>query len=272
MSHCLINSQALNLIDARNRGLAYGDGLFETCYCEAGRIRFLEDHLHRLQHGIRALRLHWEPADAEQLMADIQALIDVDSNPAAIKIMLVRNSEGRGYDFDPERQSTDRILIRTPYQLPSWANSGARLVMSDTCASSNPDLAGIKHLNRLDSVLARQDARRLQAHDALLCLPNGLLVEGSMSNVYLKLAEGWVTPELSSAGVDGIIRRRLLRGTLDLSCKKIDKQLVSKAEAAMISNALLGLVPVVELAGRVLALPDANELNKFRQVAGLNHG
>lgn len=273
MSHCLINGQALNQIDAQHRGLAFGDGIFETCFSQSGRVRFLDDHLLRLQRGIDALQLRWEPSETGQLLGEIQSLLGMDAAPAVIKIMLLRQSEGRGYDYDPDRQLTDRIVMRTAYQPPDWVNSGARLVISERYASINPDLAGIKHLNRLDSVLARQDARRQQAHEALLCLPDGRLVEGSMSNIYLRLAGQWTTPELSGAGVDGIIRRRLLsNASLDLACKAIDKSEAMQAEAAIISNALLGLVPVVELNGRRLLMPEPSELKVFRQMAGLNHG
>lgn len=272
MSHCLINGQALSHIDARHRGLAFGDGVFETCFSQQGRVRFLADHLDRLNRGTRALQLRWEQDDAEHLLVEIQSLLDPDNAPAVIKIMLLRQSQGRGYDYDPQRQTTDRIVMRNAYQPPDWVATGARLVMSRRYASSNPDLAGIKHLNRLDSVLARQDARHQQAHEALLCLPDGRLVEGSMSNVYLRLAGRWMTPELGCAGVEGIIRRRLVEAApLGLGCKKIDKTEVPKAEAAMISNSLLGLVPVIELAGRPLAPPEPDELTLFRRVAGLNH-
>lgn len=271
MSHCLINGQALNHIDVRSRGLAFGDGIFETCFSHKGQIRFLDEHLSRLKRGIAALQLHWGPVDSEHLMTEIQSIQDLDDGPAAIKVILVRQAGGRGYDFDPQAQSTDRIVMRTPFTVPEWVEAGARLVVSERHASSNPDLVGIKHLNRLDSVLARQDARRHKAHEALMCLPNGYLVEGTMSNVYLRLAGQWVTPELDLAGVDGIIRRQLLQSSdTNLISEHIDKAQLAQADAAMISNSLLGLVPVIELSGRELTVPETDELTFFRHAAGLN--
>ncbi|MHA7878279.1 MAG: aminodeoxychorismate lyase [Saccharospirillum sp.] len=273
MSHCLINGQPMTRIPAQNRGLAFGDGVFETCYSQHGSVRFLEDHLRRLRSGVSRLQLRWSDEDDDRLRDEIQSLVSVDNEPAVIKLILVRHSEGRGYDFDPATQSTQRLVMRLPYRPPPWASQSARLVVSRQYASSNPGLAGIKHLNRLDSVLARQDARRQQADEALLCLPNGEVVEGTMSNIYLQVEGRWVTPDLHSAGVDGIIRRRLLAEPhSNLVTAVIHKTQLQHTEVAMISNSLIGLVPVTELDGRVLSPPVPDELETFRRLAGLNHG
>jgi len=272
MLTCLINGTSDTRLNSDHRLVAFGDGLFETCLADREGIRFWSDHRHRLENGLERLGMAWSSQDRHILETEIETALSEVDGTVVCKLILGRGVQGRGYDFDPERQRTDRIVQVFPYQAQPWYLQGANLVVSEVQASVNPTLAGLKHMNRLDSVLARQSARKAGAHEALLSRADGRLVEGSMSNLYLKRDGQWFTPDLAEAGVDGIIRRRLLRqaGEPIRVADLLRSEDLDRAEALMISNSLIGLVPVVSLDGRPLTPPAWDELSRFRTAIGLS--
>lgn len=214
--------------------------------------QFLSDHVNRLMKGVETLLLAWSESDTESLLKDIADLCRGVSAPHVLKIMLLRNGTGRGYDFDPMAQTTDVVLQLADYQQPAWVEQGAKVVTSDVTINENRTLAGLKHLNRLDSVLARQCARKHEAHEALLLDASNNVIEGSMSNIFIKLRGAWLTPSLKSAGVEGILRQQIIRQNT-VTVTSIHTDDLASAEAAALTNSLIGLVPIAELNGRKLA-------------------
>ncbi|MFG1496433.1 aminodeoxychorismate lyase [Saccharospirillum sp. HFRX-1] len=263
-----LNGQPTDQIDSRHRALAYGDGIFETCWVQQGQVRFWDDHLQRLNEGAQRLGLSWSASDQQQLEAELTQVLPSQNTPLICKIMLLRRAPGRGYDYDPAQQACDRLIQLTDYHKPDWHSGAAKVVHSAVPASINPVLAGVKHLNRLDSVLARQSARAAGAHEALLALPDGRLVEGSMSNIFIKAGSQWQTPPLDQAGVNGIIRRRWLRlGSLMEADWSV--QSLPQATSILLANALMGIVPVASVDDQAIALPTASELADLRNLIGL---
>ena len=264
----LLNGQPTDQIDNRHRGLAYGDGIFETCWVQDGQVRFWEDHQQRLHEGTQRLGLSWTTSDQQQLESELNQNLPSQSTPLVCKILLLRRAPGRGYDYDPAQQGCDRLIQLSTYQKPDWQSGAAKVVTSSVPASVNPVLAGLKHLNRLDSVLARQSARVAGAHEALLALPNGYLVEGTMGNVFIKSGSQWQTPPLDQAGVNGIIRRRWLRlGSLTEADWPV--QDLPKADGIVLGNALMGIVPVASVDDQAITLPTTDELADLRNLIGL---
>ncbi|MEX0624462.1 MAG: aminodeoxychorismate lyase [Saccharospirillum sp.] len=271
MLACLLNSQPTDHLPLPSRMLAFGDGVFETCLVTGPGVRFVDDHLQRLQEGIVRLNLAWTDQDQQCLQADIDTLLKPLNSVAVLKIILGRQSAGRGYDYDPATQRTDRLLQLFEYHPAPWYKTGARLVTSGVPASINPALAGVKHLNRLDSVLARQSARERQAEEAILCDGDGWVVEGSMSNVFYRRHGRWFTPGLDRAGVNGIIRRRWLQvGDDALVVANIKPSDLTDCEAVLIGNTLMGLVPVTHLDEAPIARANEAELASLRTQIGLN--
>lgn len=268
MNATYLNGQPAETIELRHRALAYGDGLFETCRVDNGRLRFWADHRDRLNEGAGRLGLAWTDADLDRLEVEIASTLAEHGEAALCKLMLLRRSPGRGYDYDPATQSCDRVIQLSAFEPPAWHRGTAAVISATVPASVNPVLAGLKHLNRLDSVLARQQARQADAQEALLALPDGRLVEGSMSNCFIKQDGQWRTPRLDQAGVNGIIRRRWLRrGDL----VEADSMLADLpgADALLLGNALMGLVPVARLDNQPLSLPSSAELAHLRDMIGL---
>lgn len=236
-----------------HRALAYGDGLFETLYVDQNGPHYLPDHLSRLLKGVETLLFAWSENSTENLKNDIAEICRGISTPHVLKIMLLRNCPGRGYDFDPQLQTTDVVLQLADYQKPAWTAQGAKVVTSNIRINESCTLAGLKHLNRLDSVLARQFARTHEAHEALLLDSDNNVIEGSMSNIFIKIDGAWLTPSLKSAGVAGIFRKQIIRQN-KITETNIAADKLAFVEAAALTNSLIGLVPITELDGRTLPI------------------
>jgi 4-amino-4-deoxychorismate lyase len=261
MQVSLVNYQK-GSIPIDNRGLAYGDGLFETIKIENSRVQFLTEHLDRLSTGAQRLNIPFTVYDRSVLEEYIQVHFGSLSETHVLKIIVVRNYIGRGYAFDDKCQSIDVIIQLDPYNAPSWVAEGVKLITAKPHINLNPSLAGIKHLNRLDSVLARSSVPKIEADEVLLTSHDGDFFEGSMSNVFFELGGEWVTPELTNAGVTGIIRQKVLGSFESFKVKKIKSASGVDVVSGFICNSLIGVVPINILNGR--------QLNRSKIVTELN--
>lgn len=229
-----------------DRGLQYGDGLFETLLMRGGRPRFLEAHLKRLTSGCERLAI---PFRAEsELRAEIAAAGAQAPNLAVLKIMVTRGSATRrGYAPDAE---TPRRVVSLHESAPLTAElrNGVDLVFATGSVAEHPGLAGIKHLSRLENVWAMGEARAAGAFDALLRTAAGALVSGAMTNVFVVRGGRVETPTVDRAGVAGILRQVVLRECAALGIPAAEHTLRSEdlfaADEAFVTNARIGVVPV----------------------------
>jgi len=239
-------------IPLSHRGLAYGDGLFETLLADQHGPHFLGPHLDRLSAGTHRLGMAWSSAQRLALRGQLTALCAHLDAPHLIKVMLLRSNPGRGYDFDPLLQQTDVLVQCSPYHRPDWAAQGASVALSETHVSVNSTLAGMKHLNRLDSVLARQSARRQGVDEVLMATDSGSIVEASSANLFFFRHGYWSTPPVDQAGVAGVIREQLLTRFPDIQISALAVDELDQVDAAFLSNSLMGLVPIESLMARPL--------------------
>jgi 4-amino-4-deoxychorismate lyase len=233
-------------IPADDRGLQYGDGLFETLSLRNGRARFLELHLARLARGCACLRI---PFDAmPELRADIDAASACAPARALLKIIVTRGSpRRRGYAADHDA-SPRRIVSLFAEDSPPMPAQGVELAVASLRIADNPALAGIKHLNRLENVLASTEARAAGAFDALLLGGDGRVVSGAMTNLFVVSSGAVATPPVDRAGVAGVMRTAVLRECVALGLTATERTLTMTdlhgADEAFVSNARIGVVPV----------------------------
>ncbi len=247
----LINGESGDTISAFDRGLQYGDGLFETLAVTAGRPCLWQHHWNRLQLGCTRLGI---PAPDPQLLYQ-EALREIgDQDRAVLKIIITRGAGGRGY-APPRDPQTIRIVYCSPW--PDYpekaANEGVVARICTTRIPRDPLLAGIKHLNRLSQVLARQEWDDPVIAEGLMLDSEDRVIEGTMSNLFLLKGEEVWTPDLSRSGVAGIMRGVLLeqfreRGTV-VRVTDIDLAELWQADGLFLTNSLIGIWPVRELAG-----------------------
>jgi len=237
-----------------DRGLAYGDGLFETVRIAGSRSVLGEAHFARLTASAAALGIVFDASATAAAFADFVA----GSGDAVAKIILTRGSSSRGYLPDPDSPPT---LIFTLHPAMTWpAELAAQGMVAAICPSPlgiSPLLAGHKHLNRLEQVLLRRElAMYPEAHEALVSDIEGHVVEGVFSNVFW-VRDGLLhTPRLNRAGVRGVMRQFLCKQAqlagipLEEGAYRLEHVLA--ADEVFFCNSLYGIWPVRRLSDRVL--------------------
>jgi 4-amino-4-deoxychorismate lyase len=253
------------LVDPLDRGLQYGDGLFETIAVLGGRPRFFDWHFERLADG--ASRLGISMPGLAQLREEIDYV--AESPRAVVKVILTRGNGMRGYRPPPEAQPRRIVACAGwPDWPPAAATSGARLGWCRTRLGRNPALAGLKHLNRLEQVLARAEWDDAVMDEALMCDDRDDVVSATQANLFARIEGRWVTPKLDECGVAGIMRRafrhwRREQGE-EIAERPVARVELASASALLLTNALIGAWPIRELAGRQIAVdPVAMEFNAW---------
>jgi len=244
-------------IDVLDRGLHYGDGLFETIACRAGHARFLELHLQRLREGCARLRIHLSDPAALRAQLESRAAAQPD---CILKLIVTRGSAtARGYG--PQGDELGRsILLQYPWTAedPSLWEEGIAVRTALGRLGENPALAGLKHLNRLEQVLIRAEWTDPAIREALVFSRSGWLVSGTMSNVFLVRDDQLMTPAITTAGIRGVMRRVVMReaqrGGLTVAEAAVDAAAVASAQEILLTIARIGIWPVRSLDGRPLAV------------------
>ncbi len=246
----LVNGSA-GLLDPLDRGLQYGDGLFETMAVQDGRARFLASHLGRLDAGAR--RLAMPSPDPEHLSAQISAAWP--HGRGVVKLFWTRGVAGRGYRPPASPQPT---CIAAGFAWPEWPASawseGIRLRYCRTRLGNNAALAGIKHLNRLEQVLARAEWSDERIAEGLMLDHLGQVISGTQSNLFAVIDGLLLTPALDQCGVDGVMRRAFWRWAagngITVAEASLRPEALETATEIFVTNALIGAWPVRELAGK----------------------
>lgn len=242
-------------ISPLDRGFTYGDGLFETCRIHAGKISLWDYHLKRLVESAARLKI---PLDLEQLQDYSKQLFDAAQVQAitagVFKIIVTRGIGGRGYRM-PDVISPTYCLGIFPAQPLStdFYLNGADVRICEQRLSNNQSLAGLKHLNRLEHILARSEWQDEFA-EGLLLDANNLVIEGTVSNLFIVKNNQLITPDLNSAGVAGIMRRVIIEQlapvlTINVVVQNITLSLVQSADEIFLTNSVFGIWPVRSLAG-----------------------
>jgi 4-amino-4-deoxychorismate lyase len=239
----LINGQAGQAIDARDRGLHYGDGLFETIAVVSGRPQLWTLHLERLSLGCRRLRLSLP----EEMLSEEAHGLCADQAWGVLKIILTRGPGERGYRFSPGR-CTRLVGFQpaAPYPIRHY-REGIVVRLCTTRIGLSPALAGLKHLNRLEQVMARAEWDDEYA-EGLMQDANGNVIEGTMSNVFALIDGRLWTPSLSQSGVAGVMRRFILERSADLGVETheapLSLEMLRHAQEVFVCNSLIGVWPV----------------------------
>lgn len=248
-----INGEQQQQIAVSDRALHYGDGCFTTARLQQGKIAWLQAHLQRLQEAAAVLMISgvdWDALKQEMLVA-AQSWAQEEG---VLKVILSRGTGGRGYSAAGCHQPVRMIMLfAAPGHYAALRESGVRLATSPVRLGINPQLAGIKHLNRLEQVLIRTQLEQSGADEALVLDTEGMLVECCAANLFWRKQTRLFTPAVSGAGVDGIMRRRImaLAQQQGYVCQQVREppQTLADADEVFISNALMPLLPVRQIDG-----------------------
>lgn len=252
------DGREVSSVDVADRSWQYGDGLFETIAVRRGEARLLDWHIERLQTGCR--RLGIGPVPGKRLYGVVAGALQQQPSrrdSATLKLVITAGSSPRGYRRSPAGEPGVFVGLFPPQSIPAACyRDGVAVRRLATRLAEQPALAGIKSLNRLEQVLARREWDGDDIFEGLTLDTSGRLICGTMSNVFLVDGDRLLTPDLSRAGVNGIMRRKVLEtlSTMgrDADVVDIDAGAVDRCTEMFLSNSQYGVVPVSELDGRRL--------------------
>lgn len=233
--------------DIQDRGLHYGDGLFETMLLYSGKIDLWDFHYLRLSRS--AIRLGIICPDRSWFEYQLTPFVQLQQNQI-IKIMLTRGSGGRGLMF-PDTSAPNIYILHYPYS-KDIDNHNVIADISSITLSKNKNLAGLKHLNRLDYVLATKALKQhFQYNEAILCDSDGFIIEGIVHNLFFVIKNEVCTPDLSECGVDGILRQFVLENlklrNQTVNIGHFSKQDLFSASECFLCNSVQGIRPVIRI-------------------------
>jgi 4-amino-4-deoxychorismate lyase len=254
----LVNGRFQPEMPTARRALDYGDGLFETMRYESGSVELWRYHLSRLQLGADRLGILQDVGTIETEMQQfLEYLHAQDISKGVIKLRLIRGGDQRGYA--PEANSEHWRIFELFEGLPQWGMAETAM-LCDHRLAIHPQLAGIKHLNRLDQVLAAKEVVEAPVSTGLMLDAQGSLRCGIDSNIYLELQDKILTPPLNNSGVAGVFRSYMIDTLcIDLDIplveQEIDLKQLASSSGLWLSNAVKGLRPV----GSILGLAEWKE-------------
>lgn len=265
----LYNGTPSDNIPISDRGLQYGDGLFETIEVRHGKPLFLNQHLQRLQKGCEKLLI---PCPDLNLLRQEAYQHSTNTEHAVLKIIITRGSGGRGYR-QPDPIQSSRLLGLFPY--PSYPDfyqtSGIKVRICQQRLANNPVLAGIKHLNRLEQVLARAEWQDDEYQEGLMLDYQDKLIEGTMSNVFLVKSGRLYTPSLIESGISGIVRDNILalsNNLLPAVQTNLSLADLYNADEVFVTNSIIGLWPVTQIAEQRFQIGEYTRTlqNRYREL------
>jgi 4-amino-4-deoxychorismate lyase len=240
-----VDGQPADTLSLKDRGLAYGDGLFETIAVRRGQPLLLERHLSRLADGCARLAIS---ADHELLRNELLAYA-LALGDGVLKLILTRGDSLRGYAADPAAQPRRILQGNPPVAYPAvHGEQGVRLFPCATRLSRQPLLAGLKHLNRLEQVIARSEWQDTEHAEGLMLDQAGRVIEGVFSNLFLVRDGVLITADLNRCGVAGVMRAELLFQAESLGIPTqitdITLEQLQWADEVFVCNSVYGIWPV----------------------------
>ena len=262
----------------RDRGLAYGHGLFESIGYHSGQLPHKQRHMQRLCADALVLGIELDPATISAYLDDFQVqLAAAGVEEGVVKLVATAGSGGRGYQ-SPAAMTPLIICQHAEFdfeQARLQRQQGIKLWRCNHRLPINPPLAGIKHLNRLDQVLARSEWTSADYADGLMLSPQGSVIEATAANLFALTENGWVTPRLDDSGVTGVMRALLMdeifpNTATAVSIEPIALGQLEQASEIFICNSLRGIIPVTQLGesdSAAVVSKDIGEQTKMLQSA-----
>jgi 4-amino-4-deoxychorismate lyase len=245
----LVNGVESSAISVDDRGLQYGDGLFETMAATNGRVRNFARHMERLADGGRRLGL---PVPDPNLVAAECERALVGLGAGSVKLMVTRGPGPRSYR-PPAEPSVTRIVVSSAPKPRNDPEDGIVVRLCDTPLGLNPRLAGLKHLNRLEQVLACAEWDDPAIAEGLMSSLDGRIVCATAANLFLVRHGKLLTPAIRDCGVAGVMRGVVLDAArelaIDVEISDVFTADLATADELFLTNAITGVRPVGEVLG-----------------------
>jgi len=269
-----VNGRAETKVPVTDRGLNYGDGLFETILYLDGRPVLLKEHLDRLERDCQRLQICLDKnllrKEIDVLLAEINRS---EKSSGLVKIIVTRKYTGRGYGYDKNTGSNRILQFYCGLSYPKENIKGVRLSLCEHRLPDNKHLAGIKHLNRFDQVIAKNFPGNTFYQESIVFGAHGEVIECISSNIFM-LKDGQLkTPDLGKAGVQGVMRDYIISTLspalkLESQVQKLSLADLLSADELFVCNSVFGVWPVIAIHVKQFAYGEMtrsiqNEVNKL---------
>lgn len=236
----------------KDRGLAYGHGLFETILFNDGKLPLLDRHLQRICYDAPKIGISIQHQLIDEYIRLYTNQLSANGHSdGVVKLIVTAGVGGRSYASpNPIQPSIICAFSPLPNNLPQQRQQGIAVRCCNYKLPNNQVLAGIKHLNRLDQVIARLEWNSADYDEGLLFNSENNLIEAISANVFIKHTNGdWLTPDITFAGVSGVMRSLLLEKLFADCCipvkvARIDFKSLNNCKELFICNSIRGIVPI----------------------------
>ncbi|ENG4185417.1 aminodeoxychorismate lyase [Providencia rettgeri] len=243
-----VNGQVCQQISVTDRAVSFGDGCFTTVHVVNQQAKMLDEHIARLQHDSQRLKItqpDWGTLKQHLLHICAQQVED----ELVLKVIISRGAGGRGYSSRGFNSPTVIVSVSPfPQNYVQLQCKGAALILSEIPLARSPLLAGMKHLNRLEQVLIRQEIDEYNADEAIVLDTNGVIVECCSANVFWRVGQTVYTPKLSHCGVNGLMRQKIIALLQDSQYhfQEVERfaSILNYCDEVIICNALMPVLPV----------------------------
>lgn len=244
------DTQTILKSDTSNNKIApgfsvFGDGVFETIFLHAGRLHLLDRHMQRMQRGASTLGLGYSENALTAQLSDFIEHYGLLAGTFRVRLLLSRAYSSSGYSV--QSVPTRSVISAVEQALPDF--SPLRINVSPVRLAHQPLLAGIKHCNRLENILAKQRLESSGFEEAVLLDGDGNVIECTAANLFMISGRELITPDLENVGVAGVMREFILQRVaedleLTVTVRELGLGELLRADALFISSAIRGVNPV----------------------------
>lgn len=249
----IVNGELNGLLSPHDRGVAYGDGVFTTMACRSETIELWSLHAQRLERDLERLHIVLSLDDICANMMTLKAtLTELQLSEGVFKVMITRGDGQRGYRYASGTSPTCCITYSAmPQHINQWRQDGIHVRVCNQRLSTDP-LPGVKHLNRLQQVMARAEwadtFNDVVVHEGLMLDEDDIVVEAIAANVFWVKGDVLYTPSLEQAGIRGVMRECILNQAeqlgLNVQIGRFCLEDVLQSDELFISNSLLHVAQV----------------------------
>ncbi|HHF0504376.1 TPA: aminodeoxychorismate lyase [Vibrio antiquarius] len=241
-----VNGVPQTHVELGDRSFQYGDGGFTTILTQNGELVYWQEHIERMKSCLDVLKISSPDWQVVRDWASNAALSDAQ---AGVKIHVSRGIGGRGYSpNDIEGPIVTISNFAFPSHYSSWQEKGVDLGVCETRLGVQPLLAGHKHNNRLEQILAKAEIDDTEFADAITLNVQNHVIETTMANLFWVKGNKVFTPELTLSGVAGVMRRKVLELLKVSHIEVIEGRFILpdllSADEAFMCNSILGVAPI----------------------------
>jgi len=255
-----------------DRGFLYGDSVFETMRSYAGVIFRLDEHLERLLRSLKSLGIN-APYSKKQMAGEACRCLKMNRlKGASIRLSVTRGRTEPGIDCDGPCRANTVMIARRFEGYPEWmSRSGIKCRISDIRQNEYSPVSGMKTGNFLNYVLARSDAKKNGADEAILLNTKGYVTEAAVSNIFIVRKETLLTPSVGSGIIPGITRAVIISIAKRLKIKTEERSVhpkeLTSADELFLTNSLAEVIPVVKIDSRVIGKGKPGDITKLLRIS-----